>query len=276
MLPALWVSNVSGNGISSSSENGRGIVGTSVNNYGVYGLSSSTDDDDAGVYGLANGGSGTTSGVYGANNSISGTGVKGKATATSGYVYGVTGLTDSPSGVGVFGWAGSHTSGTHGRPYGVYGYSNSGHGVYGETLGDWSNISGVYGKAVMDHANAVNGVNTAGGYGVRAESNTGVALAAKSASGNIIEAWDTDPNNRRWYVRNDGQVYADGSFHSGGADFAEMLPAVEGLEPGDVLVIGFDGQLLRSSSPYATSVMGVYSTEPGFVLLHRTWLRRRF
>jgi hypothetical protein len=100
---------------------------------------------------------------------------------------------------------------------------------------------------------------------VRAESNTGVALAAKSADGNLIEAWDLDPNDRRWYVRNDGEVYADGSFHSGGADFVEMLPAVEGLEPGDVLVVGSDGQLLRSSSTYDVSVVGVYSTQPGFI-----------
>ena len=203
--------------------------------------------------------------IYAEITTSSGTGMVGRATASSGNNFGVRGLTDSSGGTGVFGWAGSTTSGTDGRPYGVYGYSNSGHGVYGVTLGDWSNISGVYGKAVYDHANGVNGVNTAGGYGVRAESDTGVALAAKSAEGNPIEAWDTNPNNRRWYVRNDGEVYADGSFHSSGADFAEMLPAAEDLEPGDVLVIDSDGQLLRSSSPYDTSVVGVYSTRPGFI-----------
>jgi hypothetical protein len=203
--------------------------------------------------------------VYAENTTSSGTGVVGEASAASGNTFGVRGLNLSSGGTGVYGWAGSSTSGTDGRPYGVYGYSNKGHGVYGVTLGDWSNISGVYGKAVFDHANGVNGVNTAGGYGVRAESNTGVALAAKSADGNLIEAWDLDPNDRRWYVRNDGEVYADGSFHSGGADFVEMLPAVEGLEPGDVLVVGSDGQLLRSSSTYDVSVVGVYSTQPGFI-----------
>ena len=204
--------------------------------------------------------------VYAKNTATSGTGVAGEATATSGNTFGVRGINQSSGGTGVYGWAGSGTSGTDGRPYGIYGYSNSGHGVYGVTLGDWSWISGVYGKAVMDHANGVTGWNTAGGTGVYAWSETGTGMVAKSGSGNIIEAYDSDPSsNRRWYVRNDGQVYADGSFHNTGADFAEMLPAVEGLEPGDVLVISLDGQLLRSSSPYATSVMGVYSTEPGFV-----------
>jgi hypothetical protein len=203
--------------------------------------------------------------IYAENTASSGTGVAGKASATSGNTFGVRGLNSSSGGTGVYGWAGSSTSGTDGRPYGVYGYSNSGHGVYGVTLGNWSNISGVYGKAVMDNANGVNGVNTAGGYGVRGESSTGVGVAAKSASGNIIEAWDTDPNDRRWYVRNDGEVYADGSFHNTGADFAEMLPATDGLEPGDVLVIGPDSLLHRSSSPYAANVVGVYSTRPGFI-----------
>jgi hypothetical protein len=44
-----------------------------------------------------------------------------------------------------------------------------------------------------------------------------------------------------------------------------MLPAVQGLEAGDVLVIDSNGQLTRSTEPYQTSVAGVYSTRPGFV-----------
>ena len=205
--------------------------------------------------------------VYAKNTATSsgGTGVAGEATATSGYNFGVRGLNHSASGTGVYGWAGSGTSGTDGRPYGVYGYSNSGHGVYGTTLGDWNWLSGVYGKAFMDHANGVTGWNTGGGTGVYAWSETGTGMVAKSG-GSIFRGYDISPSDDlRFHVTNSGEVYADGSFHSGGADFAEMLPAVEGLEPGDVLVIGLDGQLLRSSSPYATGVMGVYSTEPGFI-----------
>jgi hypothetical protein len=44
-----------------------------------------------------------------------------------------------------------------------------------------------------------------------------------------------------------------------------MVPAVKGLEPGDVLVIGPDGTLILSTEPYQASVAGVYSTQPGFV-----------
>ena len=154
----------------------------------------------------------------------------------------------------------------HPIPKAIFGYGRYGHGVYGETMGNWSNVSGVYGVAHQDHANGVNGVNTAGGYGVRGESKTGVGVVAKSESGNLIEAWDTSPNNdRRFYVSNSGYVYADHGFHTPAADFAEMLPARGGLEPGDVLVIGPDGKLARCSQPFQSTVVGVYSTQPGFV-----------
>ena len=205
--------------------------------------------------------------VYAKNAATSGggTGVAGEATATSGYNFGVRGVNHSTSGTGVYGWAGSSTSGTDGRPYGVFGYSNRGHGVYGVTLGDWNWVSGVYGKAVMDHASGVTGWNTAGGTGVYAWSQTGPGIVAKSG-GSIFKGYDISPSeNLRFQVSNIGNVYADGTYSSPASDFAEMLPAVEGLEPGDVLVVGSDGQLLRSSSPYATSVVGVYSTKPGFV-----------
>jgi hypothetical protein len=40
---------------------------------------------------------------------------------------------------------------------------------------------------------------------------------------------------------------------------------VEGLEPGDVLIIGSDGKLARSAEANTNAVVGVYSTKPGFV-----------
>jgi hypothetical protein len=61
----------------------------------------------------------------------------------------------------------------------------------------------------------------------------------------------------------DGVGHASGGWVTGGADFAEMLPAA-GLEPGDVLVIGADGKLARSTEAYQSTVVGVYS-KPGFV-----------
>jgi hypothetical protein len=67
-------------------------------------------------------------------------------------------------------------------------------------------------------------------------------------------------------VRESGEVSADGSFTGGGADFAEMVqPGDADLEPGDVLVIGPDGQMIRSTEVQQATVVGVYSTDPGFV-----------
>jgi len=255
----------------STASNGRGVYGeaptygvygrataTSAFAPGVYGTSASTSG--MGIYGQASADSGYTYGVFGRSDSTSGYGVSGYAPATSGTTYGVLGTSESPDGKGVCGRA---------PTYGVYGSASgtgsSCHGVYGVTSGDWGWASGVYGKATKDHAEGVTGWNTAGGVGVYGYSVDGVGVIAKSESGNIIEAWDADPSDRRFYVRNDGEVYADGSFHSGGADLAEMLVANEGLEPGDVLVISPDGKLARSSEPYATAVVGVYSANPGFV-----------
>jgi hypothetical protein len=95
-------------------------------------------------------------------------------------------------------------------------------------------------------------------------SGNGEVLVLQSNGGRFIRAVDAnwDPKFR---LEGDGNAYADGNWNSGGADFAEMLPAVQGLEPGDVLVIGPDGQLTRSTEPYQASVAGVYSTKPGFV-----------
>ena len=78
-------------------------------------------------------------------------------------------------------------------------------------------------------------------------------------------AFGNNLGDREFYVSNNGNVFADGAFTPGGADFAELLPAASGLEPGDVLVIGRDGKLARSAQAYQPSVVGVYSTQPGFL-----------
>jgi hypothetical protein len=62
-----------------------------------------------------------------------------------------------------------------------------------------------------------------------------------------------------------GNLFVRGAVSPGGADFAEMMAAEPGLEPGDVLAIGSDGRLERSTSPYQRALAGVYSTKPGLV-----------
>lgn len=62
-----------------------------------------------------------------------------------------------------------------------------------------------------------------------------------------------------------GGFSSPAAYRSTGADFAEMLPAQPGLDAGDVLRIGDDGLLTRTTVPNATNVVGVYSTAPGFI-----------
>ena len=151
---------------------------------------------------------------------------------------------------------------------GVFARSDKGHGVYGWTFGAWNYRSGVFGRADNDHANGVTGWHTAKGPGVYAYSKTGSVLVAKGDSGNLIEAWDNNPNEQRFRVENDGDVYADGQYYSGGTDYADMV-AVAGdtaqYEPGDVLAIGPEGMLVLANTPHTTKVAGVYSTQPGFL-----------
>jgi hypothetical protein len=82
----------------------------------------------------------------------------------------------------------------------------------------------------------------------------------------FIEAYDEN-TILQFLVSTNGIVAANG-YIDWKADIAEMLPAAKGLEPGDVLAIGPDGNLTRSTEPYQTSVAGVYSSDPGFMLGH--------
>jgi hypothetical protein len=86
-----------------------------------------------------------------------------------------------------------------------------------------------------------------------------------SGGGTFIEAVNSDGQDVQFRVTTSGTVQSDGAYTTPAADFAEMLPAEAGVEPADVLVIGADGRLTRSTSPYQITIVGVYSTEPGFI-----------
>jgi hypothetical protein len=202
------------------------------------------------ISGSATGGA-NPAGVYGTSSSSSGRGVFGEATNTSGSNSGVRGETASTNSnaTGVFGLVSSSA----GTGAGVKGQNNGtgGYGVWGQ---GGNGAVGVLGQT-----------NSASDYGVWAyNSGSGTALRAEG-SGNLIEAWDLSPVNLRFRVDNDGNVTADGTYTSPAADFAEMLPATGGLEASDVLVIAPDGNLTQSTQAYQSTVVGVYSTEPGFL-----------
>jgi len=71
--------------------------------------------------------------------------------------------------------------------------------------------------------------------------------------------------DREFFFDFAGDLFLDGTTFSP-ADFAELMRAEESpnaLEPGDVLVMLPTGKLGLSSTPYSTSLVGVYSTKPG-------------
>ena len=230
----------------------------------------------------------------------------GQATGTSGYNNGVWGRTYSPAGVGVRGEAMANTQGTS-NPTGVAGFSNfsfngigvyghaqyNGYGVYGmiDSL-DFSG-AGVFGRAggsccgipgLFQQDAAVTG-----GYNVilvgqyldanklphpvfTVDSNqiTGNAFVATTAafSGALFTGLAPGGSSNVFRVDASGAVYADGGYHTGGADFAEAF-SVKGSSTnyvaGDVLTIDQTAtrRLTRSSHPYSTLVAGIYSTKPG-------------
>jgi len=282
-----------GEGVYGFSQAGVGVRGSSNGSSGVFGISSHTgvfgESDGTGAYAIGVNGYTTTdgSGVWGSAdgtgfgvraNSVGGEGIFGEGPGN-----GVHGRCDNIANNGVYG---EHTAGGHG----VYGATTSASkaGVYGNNggtgpgvKGNSSDGTGVYGiSATTDITGARAGVlgeNIGSGQGVLGKSGTGRGVWAVNASstqaalsasnngnGDVIDGWH-GALNRVFRVANDGQVWADGAYHSTGADFAEMLPASDGLEPGDVLVIAADGRLARSSEAYQGSVAGVFSTQPGYL-----------
>lgn len=113
------------------------------------------------------------------------------------------------------------------------------------------------------------------GIGMKVASITDVGLEALSSSGDIIRGTQIQGlgTDIRFRVLNNGNVRCDGAFTGGGADLAEAFD-FEGsrteYEPGDVLVISTDSEMkiVRSSTPNAQNVIGVYATKPGVLLAH--------
>lgn len=212
----------------------------------IRGSANTTDPTYAGVYGYNAGNGG--SGVYG-NSASSGSGVYGK----------------SVSGAGV---NGTSTSGA-----GVYGMSTSGAGVHAVSSGNYAEHAALR----AGNSNTTSGVaawfyNNSGWPTVEFDQGgSGRVLDLQNngtgtgdGSGDFIAAFNLN-TELRFRVGGKGDVWTHDGYYTLSGDFAEMLPAVPGVEPGDVLAIGLDGQLTRSTQAYQASVMGVYSTQPGFV-----------
>jgi hypothetical protein len=99
---------------------------------------------------------------------------------------------------------------------------------------------------------------------------TGTAFVIGSLGGDLIRGCSGLVSGRtcgdlEFRVDANGNVRADGTYTAGGADVAELFRAVAGAEAGDVLAIGPDGHVVRSSEAFQRTVVGVFSTEPGYI-----------
>jgi hypothetical protein len=271
--------SVNGWGVWGHSTNGDGVHGETANPSGnTSGVAGFGDAGNYGVYGASTTGAGVSgntqsgSGVVG--TSVTGSGVVGQALAQGGVVgIGVYGTTQSLLGsdAGVYGSnavAGSNAPGvrglSHTRAPGVYGTSSSGPGVSGlSAIGNGvyaaSSGAGLAGPALNVVASATNGIAIL----ANATSTDAVAVFSNgNSNGSILTGLGGPGGAAVFRVSANGDVHAN-TYSTGGADYSDRLPASAGLEPGDVLVIGDDGLLHRSTRPNETDVAGVYSTKPG-------------
>jgi len=141
--------------------------------------------------------------------------------------------------------------------------NNLGTGVHGRYSGICCGGIGVLG--VSDDGDGVRG-ESANSFGVTGFSAFGVGLRGISGGDLIV---GQNSSGTRFRVANNGNVHAPA--YQALPDFAEqILPSPvdkSSLEPGDVLVAASDADrsVARSRRPYSTSVLGVYSTAPGFI-----------
>lgn len=227
--------------------NAPGYLGTAVwgNAQGPLGWGVLGTGYSQGVHGASQGGDGVV-GVSAYYNGVSGTSI--------GYGYGTYG---------------TGYSGVRGIGYGQYGYGVRGTGyvgVRGYGVGTTGGV-GVLGKAGSPAGSAIVGLSTYtdnNGLDLTSYADANDPDPNNPTQSNFIIAWANGRTVRKFRVDNNGNTYGK-SFNTTGADFAEMLPAEEGLQPGDVLTVGQNGKLTRSTQPYQDSVVGIYSTQPGLV-----------
>lgn len=169
--------------------------------------------------------------------------------------------------------------------YGVYGTSNSNDGVHGESQSDQHAgvfgtsklFDGVHGESQSSQHAGVSGINTAGGYGVYAQSvNQSVKGSPPGIAGiflgNVeIQGDITKVNNIQGDVTVMGTLTAKVDVVLG-SDCAEDFDIVASAEvdPGTVMVLTENGSLEPSQTAYDKKVAGVISGagdyKPGLIL----------
>jgi hypothetical protein len=264
-----------------SASNATQVVNIQQNGsgYALKAFTNSTGPVGA-IFGQASATSGFNNGVWGRTYSTAGVGVRGEALANTqgaSTPTGVAGFSDfSFNGIGVYGHA-------HYNGYGVYGVIDSldfsGAGVFGRAGGSCCGIPGLFQQDAavtggyniilvgqyLDANKQAHQVFTVDSNQIRG--NSFVATTA-AYNGALFAGLAPGGSSNVFRVDATGAVYADGGYHTGGADFAEAF-SVKGASTsyaaGDVLTIDQSAtrRLTRSSHPYSTLVAGIYSTKPG-------------
>ncbi len=275
-----------------STQGGVGVLGLSVDGNGVQG----TSDGGDGVYGASTADSGR--GVHGVNNLANGLGVRGEgglygvfAKSTNGTALGAesdnhiaigalgggTGE-DAPAvrirnheinGVGMVVELDNSVQNTliadnhHPAGY-IASFRNNGNTRFRIMSNGTHHMAGISG-GLSGATLQLNNTNSTGiALWAQVASSDAAAVISNEGTGNLLKLYAS--GNLRLRVDNAGNVTADGSITGGGADFAEMVPVREpGLEPGDVVALAADGRLVRTTEAEQGSVVGVVSTEPGFL-----------
>jgi hypothetical protein len=280
---AFHAQSASGNAVRGESADGNGIYGYTENGYAMYGYDGGSAQargyggyfysaNGVGVYGYS-GASRTWNnqyapGVYG--RSYDGVGVYGVSNSSSSWIAGVFGE-NTGGGYGVLGISRSASG------YGGY-FDNfsSGIALYANGNGaarnratlrvDNTQTSGGMAAYITNNSNyhTAHFYNSGTGGGVLYLQNGGTDSDG-TGGGDFITAVNDPENDAQFRVLTSGEVRSDVGYYTPAADFAEMLPAARELNPGDVLIVGQDGKLIHSTQPFQTSVVGVYSTQPGFV-----------
>lgn len=144
---------------------------------------------------------------------------------------------------------------------GVMGVSSHGDGVHGRVSS--ATYRGVYGA--NENGIAIAGYNNSSSHNLPT-----LYLVQANSAGDYVVGASAYGGTRTWRVDRTGKGFFNGGTQTGGADFAEQI-AVEGEETdyqvGDVLVVSgqADRMVARSSRPFDTAVIGVYSERPGFL-----------
>ncbi|MGV8040452.1 MAG: hypothetical protein AB2L07_10355 [Thermoanaerobaculaceae bacterium] len=273
---------------SASSGFALGVLGMtgSPSGSGIFGQNNASSGDAAGTLGQTSSpegrgvsgialshGAGSAAGVFGESYAVTGFGVRGRAIGTGGI--GVQGQGGS-AGAGVQGLASAgdstaiiarHTA-TSGTGLALQASSSIGTGTAVEVQASGRGIHVRGSGPSLSYPALEAEASHSSGVAIWAHnsSNDATIVGANTGSGRLIKLFaGATGGELRFAVENNGNVKADGTFSSPAADFAELLPAREGLEPGDVLAIDVDGKLMRSAEAYQASVVGVHSTRPAFL-----------